>query len=138
MSNVATPNLYKLARRLVEYQAGSGKGAASKDDGAFRVCEQLRIPLGRLVGLGGFRSLLGRALVLASAKNSSLGGLRIEMDGSLAGVGDLEAELDRGEIALAQVLLVTQLLGLLVTFIGAALTQQLLHEIWPDMDELTL
>jgi hypothetical protein len=137
MSNSATPNLRALARRVLAFQAGSDKCAGS-DAGAgtpFRVIEQMRVPLGRLVGFGGFRSLLCRALALAAADNATLQALRIKGDGQLEGIGDLEAKLDGDELARAELLLLTELLGLLVTFIGAALTMQLLHEIWPEVDD---
>ena len=62
--------------------------------------------------------------------------LHIEADGSLDGLGKLEMKPDPREIAEGEVALVSQLLGLLVTFIGPALTLRLLHDIWPNMNDV--
>jgi nicotinic acid phosphoribosyltransferase len=95
-------------------------------------------PLGRLTGVGGFRSLLSRALALSGEEISWLRALHINEDGSLEGLEKLEVKPDTREIAEGEVVLVSQLLGLLVTFIGPALTAGLLHDIWPKMDDLDI
>ncbi len=136
MSNSATPKPKEFARRLLAYEAASGKPADAKDSGVFRVCEKLREPLGKLLGVGGFRSLLSRALALAGAEVPWLRALHIKADGSLEGPDELEAKLDSRAVAEGEVALAAQLLGLLVTFIGPALTQRLLQDIWPTMDDL--
>ncbi|MEO6785319.1 MAG: hypothetical protein ABI318_04220, partial [Chthoniobacteraceae bacterium] len=59
------PNLKQFARRLLVCEAATTQPADVKDSAAFRVCEKLRGPLGKLMGIGGFRSLFSRALVLA-------------------------------------------------------------------------
>ncbi len=121
----------EFARQLLAYEAASGKPAAASDSVAFRVCEKLRVPLGKLVGVDGFRSLLSRALALACGEIPWLCGLQTKADGSLKGVDELEAKLDSSAIAEGEVVLVGQLLGLLVIFIGPALTLGLLRDIWP-------
>ena len=100
------------------------------------MCEKLRGPLGKLMGVGGFRSLLARSLALAGAEVPWLGTLQIKADGSLEGLNESEVKLDWSATAEGEVVLVAQLLGLLVTFIGAGLTQRLLHDVWPELDEL--
>lgn len=97
----------------------------------FRVCEKLRQHLSSLVGAAGFRSLLSRALVLAKAEVSWLGGLKINPDGSLAIPEPIEAQFDKDGAAKGEEALIAQLLGLLVTFIGEALTLRLVNDIWP-------
>ena len=49
---------------------------------------------------------------------------------------ELEAKLDSLAIDEGQVVLLAQLFGLLMTFIGRQLTLQLLGNIWPKLDEL--
>jgi hypothetical protein len=137
MSNDTTPQLREFARRLLDYHAAADKQPAAGGSAAYRICEQMRLPLGRLMGAGGFRSLLLRALVLAAAENSSLRELHVDPDGSLAGIAELEAKLGPREIALGEIELLSQLFGLLVTFIGVRLTLQLLREVWPQMDDAT-
>jgi len=134
--NNATPKLKEFARRLPAHEEVLGKSADTKDFNAFRVCERLRGPLSRLTGVGGFRSLLSRALALAGAEVSWLRALHINAEGSLEGLEKDEAKLDSREVAEGEVVLVSQLLGLLVTFIGPALTLGLLRDIWPKMNDL--
>lgn len=121
-----------FARRLLAYETGAGKPAGAKGSPAFRVCEKLRGPLGRLIGVAGFRSLFSRAVAIGCKEIPWLCELQTKADGSLDGLDELEARLEAGAIDEGEVILVGQLLGLLVLFIGPALTLGLLHEIWPD------
>jgi len=56
----------------------------------------------------------------------------------LEGLEETQTEFDPRMIAEGEVALVARLLGLLVTFIGPALTQQLLRDIWPKLDDLNI
>jgi hypothetical protein len=51
----------------------------------------------------------------------------------LEGLDELESEADPEEIAEGSVILLSQLLGLLVAFIGEDLTLRLVREIWPKV-----
>ena len=86
------------------------------------------------MGTAGFRSLLARALALASREAPSLRALRVGPDGALAGLDTGGAATDTATRADSDVALTSQLLGLLVTFIGPALTLRLLLDVWPDID----
>ena len=130
------PKLKQFARRLLDYEAARGKSANAQEAAALRVCEKLRGPLGKLIGGGGFRSLLSRALVLAGAEVPWLHGLQLQADGSLKGLKEAEEKLDQPAITEGEVVLVSHLLGLLETFIGQALTSNLLRDIWPELEEL--
>jgi len=136
MPSTTAPKLKQFARRLLDYEAASGKPADAQETPAFRVCGKLRGPLGKLMGVGGFRSLLSRALVLAGAEVPWLRELQIQADGSLEEPKEFEVKLDRPAITEGEVVLVSQLLGLLVTLIGPALTVSLLRDIWPELEEL--
>ena len=138
MPNNATLTLKDVARRLLAYEAASNKSDAAKNAATFCVCEKMRTPLGKLLGVGGFRSLLSRALALAAAEVPWLRALHINPDGSLKGLDELLAKQDLPVISEGEVVLIAELLGLLVTFIGPALTQQLLGDIWPKLDDLNL
>lgn len=131
-----TPRLKEFARLLLAREAESGGPAETNDSPGFRVCERLRQPLGRLLGNGGFRALLSRAQALAGAEVNWLRDLRIKADGSLEGLEEAEAKLDSRAVAEGEIVLVSQLLGLLITFIGPALTLRMLHDIWPKMEDL--
>ena len=124
-----------LARRLIEYESGMRAPARAdhQDFPVFRVCEKLRHPLSRLAGSAGFRSLLSRALALASGNVRWLKAFQIAADGSLERQDDTLAHLSPQDVAEGEVALVAQLIGLLMTFIGEGLTMQLLYEQWPDV-----
>ena len=132
MPDSANQKLNGFARQLLAAEAASRNPADAKDSEAFRACEKLRGPLGILIGVGGFRSLLSRALALAGEDAPMLRALHIRADGSLEG---LETDLDPREAAAAEVVLMAQITGLLVTFIGSALTLQLLRDIWPKISD---
>jgi hypothetical protein len=98
---------------------------------AFRVCEKLRGPLCTLAGVAGFRSLLSRALALAKADAPLLREVQLTPSGAITFSPELEAQLDTQEAGLAAAALTDELLGLLFTFIGEALTLRLVHDVWP-------
>ncbi len=131
MSKSATPIPKGFAQELLAYEETSGGPSEANDSAAFRVCEKLRRPLGNVLGVGGFRSLLSRALALACGEVPWLCALQVKADGKLEGLDELEAKLDPRAITEGEAVLVGQLLGLLVIFIGPALTLRLLHNIWP-------
>ena len=97
-----------------------------------RVYEKLRRPLCALAGVAGFRSLASRALALAKAEASSLSVVQVTADGSLQGLGELEPQIDKDHSEQRGAILIAQLLGLLRTFIGEALTLRLVQDVWPD------
>jgi hypothetical protein len=129
----ATPKLQSFAQRLLALEAAAGKTTDAQAPPAVRVCEKLRRPLSRLMGVAGFRSLLSRALALANDEVRWLKAVHITADGSLEGLGEIEGQLSQDEIAQGGVLLIAQLIGLLATFIGEALTSRLVQEVWPEL-----
>jgi hypothetical protein len=127
-----TAAIKDLARRLIAFEA-----MRDPPDGSFaaavRACETLRGPLTRFVGVTGFGSLLSRALAMARADIPCLDAVRVRPDGSLEGWEGVGPRRDSDRDAGAVV--VAQLLGLLVTFIGEPLTLRLVRDAWPDLDE---
>lgn len=132
MPNSATPRLKVFARRLVVHETAATKSAGAQKSAAFRVCEKLRQPLSRLAGVAGFRSLLSRALALTNDEARWMKAIQVKADGSLEGLEEAQAQLSETEIAEGEVVLIAQLIGLLVTFIGEELTLRLVQESWPD------
>jgi hypothetical protein len=129
----ATPKIREFAERLVDYEAMRNKSSKIDTAAAFHVCEKLRPHLVTFLGNTGCRSLLSRALALANADVRWLRAVHVKSDCSLAGLAELEAHVDSEEFADGKVVLVTQLLGLLVAFIGENLTLQLVREVWPKL-----
>ena len=122
MSPIVSRN---LAERLLAYEAAAGKNSEPTESAAFRVCEKLRQPLCSLAGVAGFRSLLSRALALARAEGPGLSAVQVGADGSLKGLDELGPERDKDMSNEGGALLVAQLLGLLLTFIGETMTSRL-------------
>ena len=117
------------AERLIAHELRQGGGAKAR--AAFRVCEKLRRPLTTYAGTAGFRSLLSRALSLARLEQPWLDGVRIAADGSIEYSPEIEAQMATDRAAEGGVAFVTQLLVLLVTFVGESLTLRLVQEVWP-------
>jgi len=126
---VSLPESRYLAQRLLTYEAVVGKNSEATESAAFRVCAKLRQPLTTLAGVAGFRSLLSRALTLARAEAPSLSAVQVAADGSLQGLDELEP---KDQIEEGGVILIAQLIGLLLTFIGEALTLRMVQNVWPE------
>ena len=126
--NKTTPAIQDLARRLVALEAPRAEPSDELTGGTARACEKFRVPIAKLAGTAGFRSLLSRALAMAKVEDPSLEAVLVRPDGSLDGLGGG----GRARGAEAEAVVVAQLLGLLVTFIGEPLTLRLVREAWPD------
>src|SRR5476651_195045 len=64
----ATPSMRRFARCLIACETKGNKSSGAKAAASFPVPEKLRVPLTVLMGRGGFRALLSRALALATAE----------------------------------------------------------------------
>ena len=126
------PQTRDLAQRLLAYENASGKTSEPTEFAAFRVCERLRQPVITLAGVAGFRSLLSRALTLARAEAPSLSAVQVAADGSLKGLDELASQADKEQARNEGAILIAQLIGLLLTFIGEGLTLRLVQDEWPE------
>ena len=125
--NPTPPAYLELARRLLAAEAACGPPGAPGGP-AIVACGRMGASLEKLVGTGGFRSLLSRAVIMTRVKVPALGPVSLRSDGSLGG---LEA-VPPSEAAEAGVALMAELLGLLVTFVGETLALQIVRDAWPD------
>ena len=125
--NADTPTTRELAQRLLAYEAGVSSAALPNTPAACRVCDKLRRPLTTLAVAAGFRSLLARALTLAQRESPALRAWEVKADGSL--------EVLNGEAVPSGAVLIAQLIGLMITFIGEALTLRLLHDVWINLPD---
>jgi hypothetical protein len=123
----------KFAIRLVICEANGNKSININAAEAFNVFEKLRPQLATLMGNGGFRALLSRALALASVEVPWLRAVQVTPEGALGGLEQLPAQLGLEEFFEGRVVLLAQLLGLLVAFIGENLTLRLVREVWPKV-----
>jgi CheY-like chemotaxis protein len=120
--NPATRN---LAKQLLAFEGVETTSATSNVHAVSRVCDKLRRPLATLAGAAGFRSLLERALAVAKQQCPTLDAWKVEPDGSLLGLDSEERQ--------SGTVLIAQLIGLMITFIGESLTLRLLHDAWPNL-----
>jgi hypothetical protein len=93
----------------------------------YRVCDKIRLPLTTLAGAAGFRSLLARSLTLAKQQSPVVGEWQIGPDGALQSLN--------GKIDESGAVLITQLIGLMITLIGESVTLRLLHDVWLDLPD---
>ena len=129
----ATPKMRDFAGRLIANETKVNKSSGTNGPAAFHVFGKLRPHLATLMGNTGFHALLTRALSVANAEDPSLRAAHVRADGSLEGLEELQAQEDPAEMAEGSVVLVAQLLGLLVAFVGERLTLQMVSEVWPKL-----
>jgi hypothetical protein len=122
-----------LSQCLIAYETRGNKSSETKTPAACLVGEKLRPHLATLMGNVGFRALFLRALALANGEVPCLRAVHVKADGSLEGLDDLEAQVHPDEIFEGCVVLLAQLLGLLVAFIGENLTLRLVRDVWPKL-----
>jgi hypothetical protein len=120
-----------FAERLIAYEAKGNRSPETKTAAVFLVGEKMGPHLATFMGNVGFSALLSRALVLANAEIPWLRAVHVKADGSLEGLDGLGAQVSPAELFEGKVVLLAQLLGLLVAFIGEKLTLSLVHQIWP-------
>lgn len=127
-----------LAHRLLTYEAGADKTSEPAESPSIRVYEKLRQSLIGFAGMAAFQSLAFRALTQAKSEAPSLWAVQIAADGSLHGLGEFESQIDidkdlAGECPAGEggTILIARLLGLLLVFLGEALTLSLLRLAWP-------
>lgn len=118
------PSMRALAQQLVILEGRPPGASGDPTDDAVRVFERLRVALARFAGSDGFRSLVRRALALASADDPVLRQVTVNANGSLDGLDEVAGD--------AVVAIVAQFLALLVTFIGEPLTLRLVRDAWPE------
>jgi hypothetical protein len=127
-----------LAQRLLDYEAFAGNASEPGESATLRVYEKLRQGLGEFAGVAGFQSLASRALALARTEAPSLNAVRVSTDGALQGLGEIEHQFDIDKVQAGEfpageggIILIARLLGLLLIFLGEALTLSLLQITWP-------
>jgi hypothetical protein len=133
------PKTRDLARRLLTYEAMAGKSSEPMEFATLRVYDKLRLSLGAFAGVAAFESLAFRALTQAKSEAPDLWAVQVAADGSLRGLGEFrpESDIDKNkagddQIGEGGITLIARLLGLLLIFLGEALTLSLLRGVWPD------
>ena len=127
------PEMRDLAQRLLSYEASAGDTSEPVESTTLRVYEKLRQSLGEFAGSAGFHSLASRALTLARSEVPSLSAVQVAADGNLEGMSAIEpsTKVEQDRVHEGGVILISRLLGLLLIFLGEALTLSLLRDAWP-------
>jgi hypothetical protein len=127
-----SPQMQNLAKRIIACESDGDPSAESQIPRAFYVFEKLRPQLVRLMGNGGFRALVSRALRLSRPEIPWLRSIQVNSEGALEGLEDINGKLSLDALFVGKVALLGQLLGLLDAFIGENLTSGLVMDIWPQ------
>jgi hypothetical protein len=93
------------------------------------VYERLRRQLGAPVGVDGFQALASRALALARSESPRLNTVQVTANGGLRGLAEVESQTDPDEDGEAGIILIAQLLGMFLTFLGEATTLRLIEDL---------
>ena len=123
-----------LARSLVACEAGASSTSLHTEPATVRVYERLRRQFGATVGVEGFLALASRALALAKSESPGLSAVRVTANGGLRGLGEVESQTDSSEDGEAGIILIAQLLGLFLTFLGEATTLRLMEDLRLQVD----
>ncbi len=121
-----------LAKRIIACETDGDSSAGAKMPDAFHVFEKLRPQLVPLMGKGGFRALISRALREARVEAPWLRAIQVKTNGNLAGLKEIQALLSLDAIYVGRVALLAQVLGQLVAFIGENLMSRMVLRVWPQ------
>lgn len=128
------PMMCDWARHLLDFEAVAGTTSLRAESATFLVYEKLRGRLCAPVGVDGFRALASRALTLAKSEAPRLSAVQITAEGCLVGLGELKAQTNPDHDGEVGVIFIAHLLGLFLTFLGAATTLRLVQDIFPHLE----
>ncbi len=118
-----------LARGLVSSEVDASSNRLHTEPATLRVYERLRRQLGALVGIDGFQALASRALTLARSESPRLNAVQVTANGDLRGLREAESQADADTDGEAGIILIAQLLGLFLTFLGETTTLRLIEDL---------
>jgi hypothetical protein len=118
-----------LARRLLAYEALTATTSEQTASATVRIYEKLRQQLCAPIGVDGFRVLASRALRLSKAESPELSAVQLTPEGTLRCFDEVEGQSDEDQNGDVGVILIAQLLGLFLIFLGEATTLRLIEGI---------
>jgi hypothetical protein len=123
-----------LARGLLSSEVDASSNRLHTEPATLRVYERLRRQLGAPVGIGGFQALASRALTLAKSESPRLNAVQVTLNGDLRGFSEAESQADTDTDGEAGIILIAQLLGLFLNFLGEATTLRLIEDLRLQVD----
>jgi hypothetical protein len=123
-----------LARSLVAREADASTTSLHAEPATVRVYERLRRQLGAPVGNDGFQALASRALALAKSESPRLSAVEVTANGGLRGLSEVDSQTETDEDGETGIILIAQLLGLFLTFLGEATTLRLIEDLRLQVD----
>src|ERR1035438_5614166 len=120
---------HDLVRRLVASEADAAAISLHTEPAVVRVYERLCRRLCAPVGVDGFQALASRALALAKSESPRLSAVQFTANGGLRGLGEVESQTNTDEDGEAGIILIAQLLGLFLTFLGESTTLRLIEDL---------
>jgi hypothetical protein len=129
-----------LARRLLAHEALAATTSPQTKSATVRIYEKLRQQLSVTVGVYAFQVLASRALRLSKSEYPKLSAVQLTADGTLDGLGEVEWQTDDDQNGEVGVVLIAQLLGLFLIFLGEPTTLRLTEsldlqlEVRPESD----
>ena len=130
--NNPSPQMRLVAERVIGWEKRAYKTASGAKPVVAVVCEKMQPVLGMLMGNGGFRVLLTRALARATLLEPSLQAARVTNEGALV-IESGSTPLDQKKLEAGSIALVAEVLGLLEAFIGEKLTIRFVRDAWPKL-----
>jgi hypothetical protein len=128
----------EMARNLVASEADAATTSLHTEPATVRVYERLRRQLGAPVGADGFQALASRALALAKSESPRLSTVQVTPSGGMRGLGEVDSEMSADEDGEAGIILIAQLLGLFLNFLGEATTLRLIEDLRLQSDSSTV
>lgn len=129
----ASPQIRSLSRRIIAFETVESTSAGIPAPATFPTIAKLSVYLSALMGQIGCQALLSRALVLAAGELHWLTQLSVNSSCAVEGLTAPQSAPELADFAEGEVAMLSQLLVLLVAFIGPTLTLRLLKELWPKL-----
>jgi hypothetical protein len=132
----ATPQLRDLARQIFAREAKRSRAPGTLAEAMEVSCRRLHERLDPLIGAGGFRAILARALHLAKKESPLLQDVEVEEHPACAlkGLQEVVKGRDASPANEAFALVLANIVWLLVTFIGEDIALGLIQEVWPEIE----
>lgn len=131
--NRASPQIRSLAKQLQALEKAQNLSGDVDESASFLTIDKLRLNLSLLMGRTGFQALVARALRLSTPEVPWLSTVRVVGDGELEGLTAARTSVNAAVFSSGEVVLMAQLIGLLVAFIGQTLTLRLIKQLWPQL-----